>query len=92
MISAQLPAREGQFLRLKGATLQPGPPLLIGGHGLRQTLAIAARYADERTFARTDPPLPENRGDVRPGSDGIRRLDRDDRDGPGHLARSIPER
>ncbi len=43
----------GRFFQLKGATLRPrpqrpgGPPLLIGGNGLRQTLAIAARYADE---------------------------------------------
>lgn len=44
---------EGRFFRLKGATLRPrpqrpgGPPLLIGGNGVRRTLAIAARYADE---------------------------------------------
>ncbi len=44
---------QGRFFRLKGATLRPrpqrpgGPPLLIGGNGIRQTLAIAARYADE---------------------------------------------
>ncbi|WP_448595620.1 TIGR03560 family F420-dependent LLM class oxidoreductase [Thermoflexus hugenholtzii] len=44
---------QGRFFRLRGATLRPrpqrpgGPPLLIGGNGPRQTLAIAARYADE---------------------------------------------
>lgn len=43
---------EGRFYRLHEAKLLPrparpgGPPLLIGGNGLRRTLPLAARYAD----------------------------------------------
>jgi alkanesulfonate monooxygenase SsuD/methylene tetrahydromethanopterin reductase-like flavin-dependent oxidoreductase (luciferase family) len=42
----------GRFYRLEGATLLPrparrgGPPILIGGNGLRRTLPLVARYAD----------------------------------------------
>ena len=44
---------EGEFFRLKEATVLPrpqrpgGPPLLIGGNGLRRTLPLVARYASE---------------------------------------------
>lgn len=44
---------EGEFYRLQEAILlprpqQPGvPPLLIGGNGLKRTLPLAARHADE---------------------------------------------
>ena len=44
---------EGEFYRLKEATLLPrpqrpgGPPLLIGGNGPRRTLPLVARYAAE---------------------------------------------
>jgi F420-dependent oxidoreductase-like protein len=43
----------GQFYRLKEATLLPrperegGPSILIGGNGLQRTLPLAAQYADE---------------------------------------------
>ncbi len=43
---------EGRFFHLRGATLLPrpwrpgGPPILIGGNGVRRTLPLAARYAD----------------------------------------------
>jgi F420-dependent oxidoreductase-like protein len=44
---------EGEFYRLRDAVLMPrsprpgGPPMVIGGNGLRRTLPLAARYADE---------------------------------------------
>ena len=44
---------EGEFYRLSDALLVPrsprpgGPPIVIGGNGLRRTLPLAARYADE---------------------------------------------
>lgn len=43
----------GEFYRLKEAILLPrpqrrgGPPILIGGNGLRRTLPLAAKYASE---------------------------------------------
>ncbi len=43
----------GRFFQLDGAVLLPrpqrpgGPPILIGGNGLRRTLPLAARFADE---------------------------------------------
>ncbi len=42
---------EGRFFQLKGATLLPrpqqlgGPPILIGGNGVKRTLPLVARYA-----------------------------------------------
>lgn len=44
---------EGEFYRLRGAVLLPRPPrpggipIVIGGNGVRRTLPLAARYADE---------------------------------------------
>jgi F420-dependent oxidoreductase-like protein len=44
---------EGKFYRLREAVLLPrptrpgGPPILIGGNGVRKTLPLAARYATE---------------------------------------------
>jgi len=44
---------EGEFYSLRDAVLMPrsprpgGPPIVIGGNGLRRTLPLAARYADE---------------------------------------------
>jgi F420-dependent oxidoreductase-like protein len=44
---------DGEFYRLRDAVLMPrsprpgGPPIVIGGNGLRRTLPVAARYADE---------------------------------------------
>ena len=43
---------EGQFYQLHGATLLPrpqrpgGPPIMIGGSGMKRTLPLVARYAD----------------------------------------------
>jgi len=43
---------EGNFFQLRGATLLPrpqrafGPPILIGGNGVKRTLPLVARYAD----------------------------------------------
>lgn len=43
---------EGRFFQLRGATLLPrphrpgGPPIMLGGNGVRRTLPLAARYAD----------------------------------------------
>lgn len=43
----------GNFFRLKDAILLPrpqrrgGPPILVGGNGVKKTLALAARYASE---------------------------------------------
>lgn len=43
---------EGQYYQLHGASLLPrperagGPPILIGGNGVRRTLPLVARYAD----------------------------------------------
>ena len=43
----------GDFYRLKGATLLPrpqragGPPIMVGGNGLKRTLRTAAKYAVE---------------------------------------------
>ncbi|HZS78543.1 MAG TPA: TIGR03560 family F420-dependent LLM class oxidoreductase [Ktedonobacteraceae bacterium] len=43
---------EGQFFRLHGAILLPrperpgGPPILIGGNGVKRTLPLAARFAE----------------------------------------------
>jgi alkanesulfonate monooxygenase SsuD/methylene tetrahydromethanopterin reductase-like flavin-dependent oxidoreductase (luciferase family) len=50
--SAEPVTYTGQFYRLQEAVLRPrpqrpgGPPLLIGGSGLRRTLPLVARYAD----------------------------------------------
>ena len=44
---------EGEFYRLRDAALKPrsprpgGPPIVIGGNGVRRTLPLVARYADE---------------------------------------------
>lgn len=44
---------DGDFYRLRDALLMPrsprlgGPPIVIGGNGVRRTLPLAARYADE---------------------------------------------
>jgi F420-dependent oxidoreductase-like protein len=44
---------EGDYYRLKEAVLLPkpgrigGPPILVGGNGIKRTLPLAARYADE---------------------------------------------
>src|SRR5215210_6979975 len=44
---------DGEFYRLRDAVLTPrsprpgGPPIVIGGNGLRRTLPLAARYTDE---------------------------------------------
>jgi F420-dependent oxidoreductase-like protein len=44
---------DGQFYRLRNATLMPrppvtgGPPITIGGNGPNRTLPLVARYADE---------------------------------------------
>ena len=44
---------EGQFFQLRGAVLLPrpqrpgGPRMLLGGNGLKRTIPLAARYADE---------------------------------------------
>lgn len=44
---------DGEFYRLRGAILKPrsprlgGPPVVIGGNGVRRTLPLVARYADE---------------------------------------------
>ena len=51
--SAEPISLSGQYYRLHEAVLLPrpqrpgGPPILIGGNGLRQTLPLVARYADE---------------------------------------------
>jgi F420-dependent oxidoreductase-like protein len=44
---------EGEFYRLRGAMLMPrsprpgGPPIVVGGNGVRRTLPLVASYADE---------------------------------------------
>jgi F420-dependent oxidoreductase-like protein len=44
---------EGEFYQLRDAVLMPrsprpgGPPIVIGGNGMRRTLPLVARYADE---------------------------------------------
>ena len=44
---------DGQYYQLRGATLLPrpqrpgGPRILIGGNGVKRTLAYVVRYADE---------------------------------------------
>ena len=44
---------EGQYYRLRGATLLPrpqrpgGPRILVGGNGMKRTLSYVVRYADE---------------------------------------------
>jgi F420-dependent oxidoreductase-like protein len=44
---------EGQYFRLQDAILLPrplrpgGPPIVIGGNGIKRTLPLVARYADE---------------------------------------------
>jgi alkanesulfonate monooxygenase SsuD/methylene tetrahydromethanopterin reductase-like flavin-dependent oxidoreductase (luciferase family) len=44
---------EGQYYQLRGATLLPrpqrpgGPPILIGGNGVKRTLSYVVRFADE---------------------------------------------
>ena len=64
---------EGEFYRLRDAVLMPrsprpgGPPIVVGGNGVRRTLPLAARYADEWNgvfltpdeFARLDGQLDE---------------------------------
>jgi len=51
--SAEPVSFAGQYYQLHEAILLPrpkragGPPILIGGNGLRQTLPLVARYADE---------------------------------------------
>ena len=43
---------EGRFFQLRGATLLPrpsrpgGPPIMIGGNGIKRTLPLVARFAD----------------------------------------------
>jgi alkanesulfonate monooxygenase SsuD/methylene tetrahydromethanopterin reductase-like flavin-dependent oxidoreductase (luciferase family) len=44
---------DGEFYRLRDALLMPrsprpgGPPIVVGGNGLRRTLPLVARYTDE---------------------------------------------
>lgn len=51
--SAEPVSFQGRYYRLDKAQLLPrprrpgGPPILIGGNGLKRTLPLAARYADE---------------------------------------------
>ena len=52
---------EGAFFSLKDALLLPrpkrpgGPPIVIGGNGLKRTLPLAAKYADEWNAVFTTP-------------------------------------
>ncbi len=64
---------DGKFFRLKDSILLPrpqrrgGPPILVGGNGVKKTLALAARYASEwnatfqspDNFAKLNAPLDE---------------------------------
>ena len=78
---------EGEFYRLSDALLVPrsprpgGPPIVIGGNGLRRTLPLAARYADEWNavnlttdeFAKLDARLDELLGEAGRAPDLVRR-------------------
>jgi len=52
----------GQYFRLRDAVLLPrpqrpgGPPILIGGNGLRRTLPLASRYASQWNAVSVPPP------------------------------------
>ncbi len=78
---------DGKFYRLRDALILPrsprpgGPPIVIGGNGVRKTLPLAARYADEwnavyleaEEFAKLDRRLNEQLDEAGRAPDAVRR-------------------
>ena len=78
---------DGEFYRLRDALLMPrsprpgGPPIVVGGNGVRRTLPLVVRYADEWNgvylapdeFAKLDARLDEILGEAGRAPDRVRR-------------------
>lgn len=64
---------DGRFFQLRDAVLTPrplhpgGPPIMIGGHGIRRTLPLVARYANVWNVHTKTPPEVRERGELLDG-------------------------
>jgi F420-dependent oxidoreductase-like protein len=83
---------DGEFYNLRDAMLMPrsprpgGPPIVVGGNGVRRTLPLAARYADEWNGVLL---TPDEFADLSSRLDGIvREAGRD----PGEVRRTLMTR
>ena len=93
LLSGEAPVSfEGEFYSLRDAMLMPrsprpgGPPIVVGGNGVRRTLPLAARYADEWNGVLL---TPDEFADLSSRLDGmVREAGRD----PGEIRRTLMTR